>query len=148
MCSLAQTEPGKGDLNSLLSLGGHEPLGFAPGGGSEPKGWDRAAGPLPTSRIGSCMGPLCSLFSADTSVCNGFEILWMRFAMNRILSQLFSTGEKSPSSGILGLRISVGVDDIFLLQPTLPRTDQSIPIIPLTILAFHLHLPSYIFIKK
>lgn len=36
-------EPGKGDLNSLLSLGGRGPLGFAPGGAPEPEGWDRAA---------------------------------------------------------------------------------------------------------
>ena len=36
-------EPEKGDFSSLLSPGERGPLGFAPGGASEPKGWDRAA---------------------------------------------------------------------------------------------------------
>lgn len=72
----------------------------------------------------------------------------MTFALNTTLSQFFNSGGKSPSSATLGLRISDGVDGTFPLQPTLPRKDQSIPIIPLTILVYHLYSPSYLFIKK
>lgn len=62
------TEPGKGDLNSLLSLWKHGPLGFAPGGVLSPKA---GTGLLSWATSHLQKGEL----HGDMSVCNGDEIL-------------------------------------------------------------------------
>lgn len=66
-------------------------------------------------------------------------MLLTKLVLNGMLSQCLAMGGKNPE--ILG-------HQAFLPQLTQPREYQLIPIIPLTILAFHLHLPSHLFIKK
>jgi len=95
------------------------------------------------------VGLLQTLNCGQVSLRRGFHLVDEASFVQDTEPMFSKGGEKnSPSSGILGLRISFWVDDNFLPQLTLPRKNQSIPIIPLTILAFHLHLPSYLFIKK